>query len=319
MQFDRKIIKIAAADSPNVKEAERLLRENPAIPHEELLKRSKLFPGVLTYDKYLHRLATWDPAKKAAGLNAEFYEGAEVLWFPDSLLDACEKIEVDRKAGRCAMGLDAAEGGDNTAAAAVNRSGLYGLESRKTPNTDVIPGWAIALMREWNVDPIDCCLDRGGGGKQHADRMRGQGFDVRTVAFGESLMPEPRRGYTGFNERVDQREDRYVYCDRRTEMFAEFALLLGEGNFGLPRELLNRKRADGGPSLRDQLHKIPKLIDENGRYWLPSKGTVTERMEDRNIETLVKIIGCSPDEADAVVLAIYGLRNPKKRSTAGVL
>src|SRR3972149_2557666 len=77
------------------------------------------------------------------GLDAEFYEGAEVLLFPPEWLnlaenraDAIEKMQRQAKA----IGIDPAEGGDQTAIAVVDELGLIELSSRQTPDTSVITG-----------------------------------------------------------------------------------------------------------------------------------------------------------------------------------
>jgi hypothetical protein len=108
--------------------------------------------------------------------------------------------------------------------AAGNRYGLKELTSRKTPDTNDIVKEAKAFMLRHNVPPEMVVFDRGGGGKQHADRLRSEGYRVRTVAFGESLVPDPKHGITTVKHRLDQREDHYAFTNRRAEMYGEFRL-----------------------------------------------------------------------------------------------
>lgn len=318
MQYHRRVIRISADDSPNVKEARRLLAAEPGISHEELSRRSLVIPGILTWDEYQQRRATWDPMRQSIGLDARFWRGAEVRLFPDSWFENAEKlargIVWKRSGARWCLGVDAAEGGDNTAWVVAGEQGCPFMRSKKTPDTENIPGETIALMREWNVDPEGCGFDRGGGGYQHARTLRSRGYPVRTVAFGERAVLEPKRSMTTFPERVESREEGYVYRNRRAEIFHELA---NDKGFAIPHEILHRKRADGGPGLRDQLAKFPLLIDDNGRYWLPSKGVVTDEMRNRGVKTLTEIIGCSPDEADALGVAHWVLKNPQRRARAG--
>lgn len=319
MRYFRRVIRIRAQDSPNVKEAERLLRENPGIPLDELNERSTIIKGVLTWANYCHHRKVWGEQKQAAGLDAVFYEGAEVRLFPDAWLDRAERLAMERvrlqqHGSRNCLGMDAAEGGDNSAWAVVNQRGLVELRSRKTADTSDIPGETLAMMREFNVAPEDVGFDRGGGGKQHADALRRKGYNVRTVAFGEPMTLDPKRGMRTFGERVDIKEEKYEYRSRRAEMYHELA---ANSEFAMPAALLNRKRINNGPSLRDQLNKFPRLLDDDGRYWLPSKGVQTDEMKKRNIKTLTQIIGCSPDESDALVVADWIRRNPQRKSQAG--
>lgn len=315
--FDRKVIRITALESPNVREGERLRREYPSMPLSEVFARSTLFDGLLTYQHYLSHRRNWDAMRQAAGLDAVFYEGPGIKLFPSEWLDnaarLAERIQWNRVNRNC-LGVDAAEGGDNTSWAVVNQQGCPFMRSKKTKDTSDIPGETLAVMREWNVRPEDVCFDRGGGGKQHADQLRRRGYPVRTVAFGERLMLEPKRGIRTFGERKEVVEDRYVYKNRRAEMYYELA---ANKEFAIAAEILWRKRTDGGPSLGDQLARFPRLIDDDGRYWLPSKGIMTDEMEKQGVKTLTQLIGCSPDEADGLVIGHWTLRNPQRRMQAG--
>ncbi len=165
------------------------------------------------------------------------------------------------------------------------------------------------------------CLDRGGGGKQVADELRSRGHNVRTVAFGEAVGPEPRVGTAQLSERVDQKEERYAYVNRRAQMY------------GLLREYLDpvREETPGavpafampagayGPAyarLRQQLAVMPLLYDKEGRLRMPPKrrtpGTTSAE------KSLEELIGHSPDEADAVVLALYAMTSKPRKVRVGV-
>lgn len=311
-RYHRKVIRVRAQDSPNVRRALRQI----ALGLEP--DGASEIPGILSWKKYLAREKTWDKMRKCIGLEARFWEGGDVLLFPVEWLDRCEQLADQRpfaKSTRNCLGVDAAEGGDNTSWTIANDWGCPFMRSKKTRDTSDIPGETIAIMREWNVRPEDCCFDRGGGGKQHADQLRRRGYHVRTIAFGSPATMERKRGMVTFGERIESDEDKYVYKNRRAEMYFEFSLMAQD--FAIPGDILNRPRSDGGPSLRDQLRKFPRLIDDNGRYWLPSKGVVTDDMAKQEIKTLVQIIGCSPDESDSLVLAYHALKHPPRRSQAG--
>lgn len=303
MRYYRRVIRIRAADSPNVKAG------RPVIP------------GVLTLEEYEKRRATWDEVRQAIGLDAEFYEGAQVLLYPPAWLDRAERLADLLRAERVkrqpkAIGCDPGEGAASTAWAAVDDWGLVELLSKKTADTSVIVAETIAFGRRHGVPPDRWVFDRGGGGKQHADRLRaGVGhppvrYPVRTVAFGESLAPEPQRHRAFFSERVELREERYTYVNRRAQMAHALRLLLdpaeNEKGFALPREYTE---------LRRQLAPMPLLYDGEGRIRMLSKA---KRSENSTEKTLVDLLGASPDEFDAVMLAVHGMQQGDNRPRAGV-
>ncbi len=300
----RKVLRVRAEDSPNVRLAlaEQRLGLRPS--------GREVVPGVLSWAEYRKRRATWDPVRQCIGLDAEFWEGADALLYPPDWLNRAQhRARLLRGEPRRAkgIGIDPAEGGDKTAMAAVDELGLIELVAKKTPDTSVIISEALAFMRKHNVPAGRVCFDRGGGGKQLADVLRAQGHPVRTVAFGEPLAPEPRYGQTPVRERRQQREERYVYTNRRAQLYGRLRELLdpshGQG-FALPAEYAE---------LRRQLAPIPLTYDGEGRmYLLPKR----KKTPDGTEKTLTELLGCSPDEADALVLAIFAMQDRGQRAQA---
>ena len=296
MSFYQYVMKICAEDSPNVQLGLKQKREG-TVPTDEIL-----VPGVLTWQEYCDRRAHEDEMEQCIGLDGEFYEGKQILMFPPTVLNACERIAETLKSLKRtarAMGVDPAEGGDKTAMVIVDEMGIIEVYSRKTPNTAMITSETLAMMRQYKIEPRNVLFDRGGGGKQHADRLRQQGYNVRTVGFGESPQLELKRGHYQLEARKDLKEQKYVYKDRRAQMYGDLMLLTEQG-FGLPKEY---------PEVRFQLHKIPKTYDEEGTLVLLPKG---------GEGGLIELIGHSPDEADALVLAVHGMLHKPIRQTAGV-
>lgn len=332
----RKVIRIPCSESPNVKFAEAEIASGKQ-PSGRML-----VPGVMSYWKYKERREMWDEVKQCIQLDAEFYKGAQLLLFPPDWLNESEALEsllppMNQRIAR-AIGCDPGEGDAETAWYVIDDDGILDEIALKTPDTSVITDQSIALLKRWNVDPWMIMFDRGGGGKQIADEMRRRGYPVRTVAFGESVTPEPKRGMTSVETQLLQREERYAYFNRRAMMFGDLSDLLNPA-LGPQRDIGNEPDIvleDGGvlvatknritkgsprfciPSkyreLRRQLAPFPKTFDKEGRLKLPPKNKPSE---NSNEKTLVDIIGCSPDRADALVVAIYCRDYAPPRPKAG--
>lgn len=306
----RKVIRIRAEDSPNV------------------VARRDEYPGLLSWEEYLQRRATWDPIRQCVGLDAQFYAGPELRLFPVEWLERA--LASERQPAPAAnlrpgiagaarvIGCDPAEGGDKTAWAVADDGGLIELQSVRTPDTAVITSTTLALMRRYQVPDEGVVFDLGGGGKQHADRLRAQGWKrVRTVAFGEAVVPPPETitsgVYKSHRRRVEEREERWVYKNRRAEMYGSLRDRLdpqaNPGGFAL-----RASRREDLDELVRQLSLIPLTYDPEGRLELLPKNA---RAGGDATKTLVGIIGNSPDEADALALAVYALEHPWKHTVAG--
>ena len=137
------------------------------------------------------------------------------------------------------------------------------------------------------------------------------GHDVRTVGFGEPAT-DPHRATKSHSvkdskgKRVDDEERRYVYKNRRAEMYGILARLVKNG-FGILPDY---------DELIRQLKVLPKLVDGEGRMYLPPKDKPSEGYRGKTIK---QMLGGSPDEADSLVLAVYGMVRRPEVKTAGVL
>lgn len=317
----RKVIHMSAECSPNVRYA-RAEIEAGRVPSNKVLVK-----GVLTWSEYNVRLATWDPVRQKIGLEGLFWEGANLLMFPPDWLTHSEQLAQSLK-GRMrfakGIGIDPGEGSANTAYCAVDELGVVELMSLKTPNTNVIPSQAINFWRRHNVSPEKVCFDIGGGGKQHVDRLRDMGYPVKTVAFGQPLLPPIHKRMTRTDERIEQREEKSTYTNWRAYTYHILRSLIDPFNnrevsadrgsrtlvfagFAIPAEYTQ---------LRHQLAPIPMTLDEEGRYYLLPKSKKNPNSKER---TLTELIGHSPDEADALVLAIHAMLHEKSTVKAGAL
>lgn len=316
----RKVIRIRAADSPNVKSGKHL------------------FPGVITLEEYEQRRRDWDQVRQCIGLDAEFYKGPETLLFPPAWLNAAEVRHEELKKKQpplnrqgLGLGIDPGEGGAETAWAVVDEWGLLKMVAHPTPDTNVIPGITIALGREYGVSPENWVFDRGGGGLQHADALRAKGYAVRSVGFGESPHVEPHYGTTFPEQQLEIREERYAYLNLRAQLYHEASLLFDPSVSDDPRVSESRSGNRGIASnnrfalpvgeveLKRQLSLIPLWRDGEGRLFLPPKQRRPDATTRGGRRTLVEIVGCSPDRADAFVLAIYALLHPGEEEEVGAL
>jgi hypothetical protein len=309
--YYRKVIRIRAEDSPNVKLALAQQTSGAEPTGETVLE------GVKGWDEYLKNRQLWDPVQQAVSLDAVFYKGGEVLMYPPDWLNHSERLFDELRAAGTrrrarAMGVDPGEGGAETSWSIGDDFGLVEQINMKTPDTSVIPATTIALITRYGIDPKNVAFDRGGGGKQVADQLRAKGFPVTTVAFGEGVSGEMRRGPTPFSHRVDVREDHYAYTNRRAEMYGTLMEYMNPGTertvfnpstgarepyrgFALPRS---------NPELRRQLAPVPKTFDAEGRLKIPPKN---KRSPDSRETCLTDLLGCSPDRADSLVLMLHVL------------
>ena len=288
----RKVLRIRGQDSPNVRYALAEIAKG--------LKPSNtvILPGVLTYGDYQKRRDTWNARRQSIGLDARFYEDATNMLYPMAWLDAAERrydsLVAKRRFAK-GIGIDSAEGGDSTTMAASDELGLIELVSMKTADTSVITAEADHFARKHNVPWHKVLFDRGGGGKQHADRMRLQGKPVRSIGFGESPTLRPRFAKYFPGDREAIQETKYTYINKRAELYGELSVLLDPalGGWAIPREYTE---------LRRQMERIPKLFDSEDRLrMLPKRRTKKDSKE----ESLMDLLGCSPDELDAVVLSVH--------------
>lgn len=313
--YYRKVIQIKAMDSPNVRLA-FAQKKNGKIPTGEII-----IPGVKPYNDYIKHRQLWDDVKQSVSLDAEFYEGFSVMLYPKEWLElASKRANPQSSRGvKITMGVDSAEGNDNTCWVVASPAGMIDMLGIKTPDTTEIVSRTLGLMKQYNIRPENILFDRGGGGKQHADVLRQKGYNVTTVAFGAAASPDKRKGRSTTQMRTKDVEISSIHKNRRAEMYASLRTMLrpdGDYQFALPHNLLHRKRTDGGPSLYEQLLPMPLLYDGEGKMYLPPK---RKKDPKDKVESLVDILGCSPDEADALVLATFGLiRKPPKRTAGGL-
>lgn len=279
----RKVIHIDGRDSPNVKAGMRWRelggRGAPPI----------LIPGLLSYEEFQRREATWDEVKKTTRLYGRFYEGDQALLFPMHWLDTAMSrprwAEVSHRQRRVeAIGVDVAAGGrDDTCWTLVDRAGVMEQIVMDLSNTMEIVGHTVRLIQEHGISAERVAIDAGGGGKQIADRLHELGYYVRAFNFGESA------------------DDGQAYKNRRAELYGNLRRVLDPereaGSFQLPPQ---------AAELRQELAILPLQYDSEGRMFLPPKEPRPNQAV--SAKSLRQILGRSPDRADSLALAAWALR-----------
>lgn len=308
-RYYRRVFRITADQSPNVQLALAEIANGKSPSHRILV------PGVMPYADYIKRRETWDEIRQSIGLDAQFYEGGELLIIPPTWLarsaQEADKIKGLKKREAKAIGIDPGEGSAETCMTVIDELGVLEEIAIPTPDTSRIQGSTIALGRKWNLSPRRWMFDRGGGGKQIADRMRSDGYEVLTVGFGDVVQIGPRRGMALYAERLDVAEARSAYKNRRAQMYGDLAGMLdpttGDTPFAIPAQFTELHR---------QLSLIPKRYDHEGKLLLPPKN---RRTSNSNEVTMQDILGCSPDRADALVIAVHCMLYGDTRPTAGAV
>lgn len=303
--FHRRVIRIDVEASPNVIFAREQQRLGQEVTGETLI------PGVKGWEEYQSNLRLWDPILQEIGLRARFYDGPSIKMFPLEWLDSSALLETElrgRKRIAEAIGIDPAEGGDKTAMVAIDRYGVLDVESKKTKDTSVIPSEAIAFGRRWGVHPSKWMFDRGGGGQQAADRCRQLGYPVRTLSFGEKLHQDPKRGTVLINERRELIEKKAIFTNRRAQMFWLLRDLIDPNRIGTRFCIPSRFKC-----FWEQLMPVPLKYDGEGRVMMIPKN----KKPGSNEKCLIDLIGHSPDESDALVLAVYAMVETRVAFTAG--
>lgn len=314
----RKVIKIGATDSPNVQwglEWKRRGVEPPPPMPEEIR-----IPGLTNYAEYVQRLSEWDAFNIRTRLDGEFWTDASSLMFPPQWLDlaaqAARELGPHRKAKT--IGVDGGEGRADSVWTAIDEFGIIEQFAKKTPNTMEIAGITIHFMRKHGVPAERVYFDRGGGGKQIADRLREQGYKVQTIGFGEAASPPLDVRQKRMDVRKEVQEVNRVFKNKRAEMYGqtreEMNPLFDEANrptkrvFAVPAELTE---------LRRELAVLPLLYDSEGRIFLPPKSRVPGTKSTNQV-TIMDLLGHSPDRSDSLVLAVHGMKSRVRRKVGAL-
>lgn len=304
--FIRKIIHISAEDSPNVRLAKAQI-EAGLEPTNEII-----VPGVLPYSEYLYRSKYWDIEKRTVGLAGKFYRGFSNLLYPDEwralAMRAAESLRGHKRQGK-GIGVDTGEGKANTTMTAVDELGIIEQVSKKTKDTSTIPWEVVAFGEKHKVPPSDWGFDLGGGGRQAADFLRSKGYPVRTIAFGGSIAAEPRRGLMPLMKRKQLIEDRHTFKNRRAQMYWGVRTEIDpiyESVFAIPAEY---------KELHRQMSLIPLTRGADGKVFVLPKNKPPGSTQ----QTLIDLLGASPDELDCLAIAIHVMYYQGETSSAGAL
>lgn len=327
----RKVIRIAAEDTPNVMLGLQQLARGEEPTGERVL------PGVLSWGEYVDRRRTLPKSRQAVILDARWWDGADEklilpIWCDTAKAFAAEAALIRKRGayGRF-MGVDSAAGGDMSAWVAGDRLGVTHCEERKTPNTNDVFSWTLRYMRDWAVPANHVVFDLGGGGREHAHRLRAAGHKVRAVGFGKVPHLDIKRAGTvrQFEERRDVAEDAMAYTNQRSEMAWDLRLILERDERGkyqgdkfqgvnVPGFGLAGNQVD---ELVRQLLAPPVRWDGQGKFLLIPKDDpkrAEHEQEETSLVTFRKLLGRSPDLFDAFCCMVFGMTHKPKPAVAGV-
>lgn len=177
--------------------------------------------------------------------------------------------EAKDKGERLTAGCDFSAGGDESVLCVRQGNVIKGLISWKDRDTMNSIGKFIHQFRKWNLKQEDIYADVGGMGIVMCDALKQEGWDVRRVNFGEKAI----------------RDDQFV--SKGAEMWIEFGRMVEKNDVVL------------GPAGNDEIlvnQFITRKVRTNGKGKLALESK--DELRARGI--------CSPDRADAVVLAFCG-------------
>lgn len=323
----REIIRIKARDSPNYQYGSKERDLGLIVSDRQII------PGVVGFKEAEQQRNDWDDMAIAIGLDAKFYEGAEIKAFPKERIDRVsalfrKKFEAQPTKGKT-LGVDPAAGGDLTSFAISDedndQSWLVELQAMKTPDTMIIVDHIIVLMHQFGIKPEHVGIDAGGGGLQLAHNLRRKGFKgVKTINFGGKVKEAKLPGVRPLRKREQEEEKKVVYKNKRALLYYLLSFALNETDedvkpYLISQHHLDKSYATGRPTLRDQMEPIPRLIDDAGvLYMLPKqkKTKVPGSGEDKSI-TLTELVGTSPDELESILISHYLLHNKPKALAGG--
>jgi len=301
--LQKKVIHIDALDSPNV--IAGMLWKKRGYPG----KPPQPIPGVISYEEYVERLATWDRFKQHTRLHGKFPEGSADQLFPIEALDIAQDnfSKTAARDTRRAMGVDVAGGGrDKSSWCVVDRFGVIEQFSKDTPDTMEIAGITIQLMKKHDIADRSVTIDAGGGGKQIGDRLWEQNIEVRVINFGQSAT------------------DKKAYANKRAEMYGRLSTALQQiATFDTEGQLVTGFTLPPNcNALREDLNVLPDSRDSEGRLKLPPKDRATDAHRESKMKTIRQMLGRSPDDGDAAALAweALGIRvRPPRPTGAGLI
>ena len=323
VRYDCRVIRITAMQSPNV--ALGLAEEAAGLE----ASYTQVIPGCMSYAEYLFRRTNWSIKKQTIGLDARFYEGEEIRLYPSDWLDlsiahalvVAEKFRVSKRArtGK-ALGVDPAEGGDDTVWTVVDDFGVLYQHSQKTNDTSTIYQTTIDIGEQWGVPSSEWVFDAGGG-KVHVDLLNRKGYKATAVAFGSSPTKPEKRIDPRTGVRITEDAPANVYKNRRAQMFGELREELNPRSVTMESRRINGKTVEV-PVTKDQavfaipsqykdlllqMAPIPLTTDAEGRLYVLPKGKPNPTYKGMTLE---KLLGRSPDQLDSLVLANHRRRHP---------
>jgi len=309
-----KVIHIDGARTPNVsagRKWERLGRKGPCpVP----------IPGIMSYASFVAYENEWDAYNRRTRLRGLLPEGDEAsVWVPEAWLREGFKLwhEIDHE-WRAAnlprwLGVDASHGRrDLVCWVVVDAWGIVEVrvmdpeamrDRYGQPDTVRMLEVTRELMTRHVIPAGRVAVDAGGGGQDAVgDPMRRDGQVVQLVDFGSAASRRRRRQYK----------------NRRAEMYGLLSGVCDPSRWRRVEEGGRWERCWAMPSdeqclaLAEELPMVPKRYDREGKMYLPPKD---KRVPESREQTLVEILGHSPDRSDGAALAVWAMLGGPPRPT----
>lgn len=206
-----------------------------------------------------------------------FPDESEMVLIPESFINEATDREVpkmteDEERKLVSMGVDVSGGGTDLTVIQVVR-GMRALDPIVVPKptTDKIVDRVEELMLHYRVPPSRVRVDSTGLGIGVADFLRRKGYPIIGINFSQRAVQNLR------------------FVNARAEMYWQMADKFRHGHISIPKD----------PYLKRDLSDIRWEEEKHSRR---IKIEAKEDIRDRN--------GYSPDRADALAMALYGLIGP---------
>jgi hypothetical protein len=237
------------------------------IDYKEALSEGRFTPGYIAEMKK-EKLFDVFYECKFPGAGSVDDEGYMPLLSEQEVEDAVGPVEINTKAEGVRLGVDVAQGGNNTVFVLRDNKKAIVDKSLKTPDLMEVPGIVIEYMRDKNIAAPFVFIDGTGIGSGAAARLKEQHYNINNVVWGSAASDDSK----------ERSKDSKVppYLNLRAECYCLLREWIQHGG-----------RINNNENLINQLKGIKYRVNSSGKIQIQPKGEML-------------LSGDSPDEADAL-------------------